>query len=88
MSKVTPETAAVIIGSFGKDKRLIYRKLGHNVGRFVIIGATTHLGQASNPKETEVIVGERKNGMNGINDGMISRKSRVVRFWSKGLLIV
>ena len=80
------ETAAAIIGSLGKNRRVISCKLGQGVGKFVIIEATTDVEGAENSKETEVIVGERNNGMIGINDSVISHKSRVVRFGSKGSL--
>ena len=85
-----PETAAVIIGSLGKSQRFISRKLGQGVSEFVITEAIVDLGRlrAKAPKEMEVIVGERNNGMNRINVSPIPHKSRVVRFGSKGPLNV
>ena len=88
MAKNILETAAVIIGSLGKNWIFISRKLGQGDGKFVIIEATTDSGSAVNPKETAVIVGERNNGMNWINDSSTAHKLRVVRFGSRGSLIV
>ena len=88
--KTILETAVVIIGSLGREKRFISCKFGQSVGKFMIMEATTNLGGrgASNPKEMEVVVGERNNGMNEINDFSTLPNLRVVRFGSKGSLIV
>ena len=40
------------------------------------------------PRSTEVVLGERSKGMNGIDHPPISLKTRVFRFGSKGLLMV
>ena len=88
MSKDILEMAVVIIGPMGKGKRRICCKLRQSAGKVVIIEATTDSGQPNTEasKEKEVIVGERNNWMNGINDSLTSRKLRVVRFGSKGSL--
>ena len=90
MSKNILETVVVIIGSLGKERRSIYCKLGQDIGKIVITEAIMDSGglDEENSKEKEVIVGERNNWMNGINDSSTSRKLRVVRFGSKGSLIV
>ena len=79
----------MIIGSLGKELRQISCKLGQGVGKFVIIEATVDLGGrgTSNPKTMEVIVGERNNGMNEINDFSILINLRDIRFGSKSSLI-
>ena len=79
-----------MIGSLGRVGRFISCKLGQGVGKFVINEATTKFGTATekHPKEMEVIRGERNNGRNGTNDSSIRDQSRVVRFGSKGSLIV
>ena len=84
------ETAAVIIGSLGKHERSISRKLGQDVGKFMITEATTDFGRldVKYPKVMEVILGERNNGRNGTNDSPIFDSWRVVRFGSRGSLIV
>ena len=84
------ETAAVIIGSLGKNRNFITRKLGQGVNKFVITEAITDLGRlgAKDPKMMEMVLGERNNGRNGINDSPTLHSSRVVRFGSRGSFIV
>ena len=79
------ETAATIVGFLGRQWRRVVRKLGHNVGKVVIIEATTALGGFGlSWMLMAVVVGERSEGMNGINLGMVDHDSRYFRFGSNG----
>ena len=69
MARRISEIAAVIIGSIGRKERVIACKLGHSVGRVLTIEAIAALKSfdVENAKETEVILGERNEEMNGTN---------------------
>jgi hypothetical protein len=70
VARSIPETAAVIIGSLGREWRLIACKLGHSVGKVVTLKRPSlgEVGLDSNSRWMEVVLGERNKGMNGIND--------------------
>ena len=80
------EMAAAVIGSLGTDQRCISCILGQDIGKFAITEAITDMGDIENPRETEMFVGERNNGMNCINDSSADHKWIVLRFGSKGSL--
>ena len=83
MEKNSLDAASVIIGSLGKYWRVIFCKLGQDVGKFAISEAITDFGRPGDEREMEVIVGER---MDGIDDSLILHRFTVVRFGSKGSL--
>ena len=89
MLRSIPETAAVIIGSLGREQRVIACKSGHSVGKIVTIEATIVLGGSnSNPRWMEVVLGERNKGMDGINVPLIPHKERNFRFGNKRSFMV
>ena len=88
MTRVIPETAAVIIGSLGSPGKMINCKLGHNVGRVVIIRATIAMEELDlNLRWMKVVLGEMNKGMNGISESPIPHQPRISRFGNKGSLM-
>lgn len=78
-----PETAAVIIGSLGKPSKVIYCKLGHSVGRAVIIEAVTTSGRFVDAEIVIVVIaGDRNKGMMGMESPRVSRNAKVFNFGS------
>jgi len=64
-------------------------KLEHSVDKVVIVEAIVASGRSnSNPRVMEVILGERNNGMKGINHPCIPVNLRVFKFGSKGSLMM
>jgi len=61
-------------------------KLGHRVGRVVIIEATNAIGRpdVGNMMRMAVVLGERNKRTNGMNTSVVCNKLRVFRFGNKG----
>jgi hypothetical protein len=85
LARAIPETAAVIIGSLGRERRRISCRLGHRVGKVVIIEAVIALGRLdTNPMLMTVVLGERNKGRDWMNSPVTGHKRRVFRFGNKG----
>ena len=84
VTRSIPEMAAVISRLLGELKRTTSCKLGHSLGKVVIAEAIVTSGMLnSNERRTELVLGERNKGMNGINHPCISVDVRVFKFGSK-----
>ena len=87
LARSIPETAAVVIGSLGRDWRLTSSKLGHIVWRVASSGGTValwRLGRPVNLISMVMVLGERNKGMKGTISPVADRNSRVLRFGNKG----
>ena len=76
VSRSILETAAVIVGSLGREHRVIAFKSGHSVGKVVTIEATTALGRLylEKMRRMVVVLGDKNKGIYGMNNLSISRK--------------
>ena len=67
----------MIVGSLGSRRRVISRKFGHSAGNLVIIEASAALGRSGsmNAMVMVVVLGERDEGMKGMNSPVTSRNA-------------
>ena len=87
MKRSISETASIIVGSLGMEGGLIICKLGHSVGKVVIIEAIAPSGKFDpNLRSKEVIWGGRSKGMKETESLATPFNLRDFRFGSKGSL--
>ena len=81
-----PDTAAVIVGSLGSQRRVIFRKLGQSAGNAVIIEAIIAISKSGkmSAMAMAVVLGERNKGVKGMNSPVMGHNSRVSRFGKRG----
>ena len=89
LARTISETTIAIIGSLGSDWRVISCKLGHNVGKVVIIEVTIALGKLDllNEMLMTVVHGERNRGMEGMSFLPAYRNRKFPRFRKRGSLM-